>query len=355
MRPRALARRLAGLAAAAGLLSLLQAFTGVNTVQAAGCLPGWNVPLVVQIGEDPPVRALLEGGSGTPLSLFNAEDGRLLWSAGAAEHVAQVFAGMDAPIFGSLAAIDLDADGRHDRIYAGDTAGRVWRLDLHHGAPASHWATGGMLGDFSNAEGRGFFAPPDLSVSSVPGVNPWLNVALGTAAPGNPRADNRFYVLREPLLVDSAQSATEPWAPVTEADLHEAPATLQGIDAAKSTDPSGPGWYVRLGAGHVVAPALTVDHRATVVIAEAIPGNGPCEVFVRIAHLDLRNAQLVAVGLEGTAFTPLPRAVPVTATLQHAGAASDGTAPCHLDNQRIPGCDVDTRPRRTWWRRMDAE
>jgi Tfp pilus tip-associated adhesin PilY1 len=323
---------------------------------AADCLPDVSVQVMVRIGDAPPVAAALEGGIETPLSLFEVGSRRLLWSAAAHATAIQEFPGMTAAFTGSIAAIDLDGDGLHDRIYAGDMAARVWRLDLHHRAAATQWATGGVFADFSNPEGRVFLAAPDISLAAPPGSASWLNLAFGTAAPMNPAANNRLYVLHDPGL-DHAWSgeALASWVPVREEDLSRVtavPATTDEVPAP--TVPAHPGWYVELGSGHVVAPSLTVHNRVVLAIAEVVPRDGePCEVFTRIAAVDLATRQVITMGpAQGrqTIATPIP--ANATFTL---GQAAEGIAPCTLAGQRINACDVDTRPRRTWWRREDAQ
>lgn len=317
----------------------------------AGCLPAVSVPITVRIGDTAPQSALLEGGIETPLSLYAADSRRLLWSAGAQDSAAQVFADMDAAFFGSIAAVDLDSDGLHDRIYAGDIAGRLWRLDLHHGAAATSWASGGVFADFSNAEGRGFIAAPDVSLSTPPGVPPWLNIAIGTAAPGNAAANNRFYALRDHAVYDSwTDQDYEDWKPWREEDLLRVHTTSQA-----ALDASGPGWFVELGRGHVVTPTLTVNSRAVLAIAAVLPRDGPCEVFTRIASFDLAYQRIV-VPPDGSDWRPpLPAPVPAGEDFQLTAVAGKNIAQCSLGGQHVAGCDVDTRPRRTWWRREDAE
>ena len=83
---------------------------------AADCLPDVSVQLMVRIGDAPPVAAALEGGIETPLSLFEVGSRRLLWSAAAHATAIQEFPGMTAAFTGSIAAIDLDGDGLHDRV-----------------------------------------------------------------------------------------------------------------------------------------------------------------------------------------------------------------------------------------------
>lgn len=342
------------------LLRAVMLFAMCGVVIAASptpdCLPKGSMPITVRIGEGPSVPALLEGGIETPLSVLDATSGRLLWSAAAHPAAIQTFPAMDAAFTGSLAAIDLDADGLHDRVYAGDMAGRIWRFDLQHGAPAGQWAAGGVFADFSNTEGRGFLAPADVSLSAPPGNAPWLNIAVGTAAPGNPAASNRFYALRDHAVHESwtAQQYDE-WQPLREDDLQQVPATAQATaDAAATVDAASHGWYVELGTGHVLAPTLTVGHRVVLVIAAVVPREGaPCEIFARIASLDLQAAQVIP-GDDGAWQRPLPGTIPAIANLALA-VTDQGIAECTLHGQRVPACDVDTRPRKSWWRRTDAE
>lgn len=323
----------------------------------ASCLPQVSVPLTVRIGDADPAPALLEGGFETPLALFETPSRRLLWSAGSTTSAIQVFADLEAGFTGSLAAVDLDADGLHDRIYAGDMAARLWRFDLHHGQDAAQWATGGVFADFSNVEGRGFLAAPDISLSSPAGAPSWLNIAVGTGAPGNPAASNRFYVLRDHAVHESWTSADyESWQPWREADLALVNATTQYTTTAGQTlDPLSPGWFIELGGGHVIAPTITVNDRAVLAIAAAIPRrSGSCEIFARIATFDLPGARVLPSTEPGSWSTRVAGAIPASSTFV-LGQARDGIAACTLGGHHIAGCDVDTRPRKTWWRRTDAE
>jgi hypothetical protein len=334
---------------------------GVGVTPAAdsmrGCLPAASVPIMVRIGAEPAVAALLEGGIETPLSVVEAGSRRLLWSAAAHPAVVRVFPDMDTAFAGSLAALDLDADGLHDRLYAGDLAGRLWRFDLQHGVPTAQWARGGVFADFRNTEGRGFLAAPDVSLSAPTGGSAWLNISIGTAAPGNDAANNRFYALRDHAVYESwTDEQYEDWPPLREADLLQVSATVQaGTEAAASTDPTFAGWYVELGAGHVVTPTITIEHRAVLSIAAVAPrGNGPCEVLTRIASFDLLRQQVVPVPVGHPWQTPL--VVPIhVAGVFSLEPVRDTIAACMLGGQHVAACDVDTRPRKTWWRLSDAE
>jgi hypothetical protein len=49
---------------------------------------------------------------------------------------------------------------------------------------------------------------------------------------------------------------------------------------------------------------------------------------------------------------PAPALVTAGFTLERI---SDSLTTCSVGGQPIAACDVDTRPRKTWWRRNDAE
>jgi hypothetical protein len=53
----------------------------------------------------------------------------------------------------------------------------------------------------------------------------------------------------------------------------------------------------------------------------------------------------------------LPRPMPASSGVEVAATpvAADGRLPCTVDNEPLSGCFLDTRPRRSWWRREDAD
>lgn len=325
----------------------------------ASCLPRVSVPMTVRIGSGPAVAAHLEGGLEAPLALHEAGSGHRLWWAGAHPAATQEFPAMTAGFSGSLAAIDLDGDGLQDRVYAGDMAGRIWRFDLHHGADAAAWASGGVFADFSNDEGRAFLAAPDIALSPTGTPPPRLTIAVGTAAPGNAAASNRFYVLHDVAAGTWTDEDFGEWQPLREEDLTRVEATVDAITTNAGDTAAAPGWYVELGQGHVITPSLTVHGRAVLAIAAAVPQlPGPCEVFVHVASLDLAQRQLVAMQDAATGTRAwrmsLQELVPAAAVFGFQGNEA-GILRCQLGGQHVAACDVDTRPRRTWWRREDGQ
>jgi hypothetical protein len=337
------------------LLALLIAVPAARAAEAfTSCLPQVRVPLVVNIGQAARTPALLEGGIQTPLLLRDATSGRLLWSAAASDAI-QRFAAMDAGFAASITALDLDGDGRHDRLYAGDLAGRLWRFDVQHGEPAESWLAGGVWADFSNLEGRGFIAAPDLSLSAPQSATPWLNIAIGTAAPGNPAARNRLYVLRDHAHAAVwSQAEYDRWDPLRESGLVRVDATPQAAEEAATLLPEAvPGWYFELGSGHVLVPSLTMNHRTTLVIAEGMPRGGSCEILPRIISLDLLT-QRVTPGLADAFQDGVRSTIAADAQLDLSQGERMSQLVCTLAGRQVAGCTLDTTAQRTWWRREDA-
>ncbi|HTQ36148.1 MAG TPA: hypothetical protein VMH77_03860 [Steroidobacteraceae bacterium] len=330
---------------------LMLAGAAATAAESIACLPDTPVPLLVRIGTAPTRPALLIGGSTPALRVVDAATGALLWSADGADGAMQRFPAMTAPFAGSLIALDTDNDGVQDRLYAGDMAGRLWRFDLHDGAPATSWASGAVFADFSNDAGRGFLAPADVSLMAPGGAAPWFNVAIGTAAPGRSGANNRFYVLRDsaPFVAwDDAQYRA--WQPVREADLLRITAGTPA-DVAISA-----GWFVELGSGDVLSASLTVAGRVVFAVAESgiTPG---CRSAFTVAALDLGSPRLT-VDATGNWRQPLSPELAASAsfTLTMPPAGTEATsARCAFGDTPVAACDVDLRPHRTWWRREDAE
>jgi hypothetical protein len=334
------------------VLALLLAWcTGIaGAAELTSCLPLLPVALTVRIGDTAPVQALLSGGSAPALQVVDAHSGALLWSADAGSPAVQRFADMSAPFANSLIALDTDRDGLADRLYAGDLAGRLWRFDLHNGATADAWASGGVFADFSNAAGRGFLAPPDVVLMNPPGALPWFSIALGTAAPGHAGADNRLYVLRDAAPFDAwSDSQYRDWRPLQESDLARSTNTNQPADDALPA-----GWFIALGSGDVLTAAVTVAGRTTFAIADSLAG---CRSAFSIATLDLTQRRPLP-DANGDWRTTLAGDLTIDTAFALAVDSTDTqttSARCLFGESHVAACDVDMRPRRTWWRREDAE
>lgn len=319
----------------------------------ADCLSGTPLAMQVRIGAAPPQQALLVGGTSPALRIIDARTSDTLWSADAGTAAAQRFPAMTAAFSGSFTALDTDRDGLHDRLYAGDLAGRLWRFDLHNGAPAAAFASGGVFASFGNSVGRGFRAPPDVSLATAPGASPWFNIAIGTASPGRGDANNRFYVLRDHAPFQPWSNAQyADWQPPGEADLLRVTTTMApppaGIDA---------GWFIELGSGDVLTASLTVAGRTVFAITDAATALDGCRAAVSIATADLVQVQLLATAA-GDWRTALAgtHAIDTGFTFSTDAAGGDATtALCRFGDSHVSGCDVSLHARRSWWRREDAE
>jgi hypothetical protein len=210
---------------------------------AATCSVESRLELVLHSGP-----AFLVGSQLPELRIVDAY-GTLLWSAAATGTHTQRFAGMTAGFTASFAAIDIDGDGTHDRIYAGDLQGRLWRFDLDSNAPVSRWMTGGIFADLGNAaSGRGFLAAPDVVLMSPHGAQAWLGIAIGTAntapatRPGFAFGMHRFYVLRDESPFERwTQRQYDRWIPLVDGNL-----VLVEGDFPDARHAVGSGYYMNL-------------------------------------------------------------------------------------------------------------
>ncbi|MEO6080409.1 MAG: hypothetical protein ABIQ86_11595 [Steroidobacteraceae bacterium] len=325
---------------------------------ATGCRAAAPITLRVRFAGESARAVLLESTTPGGLRLVDPATKNELWSAGPGAGKTQRISGMDASFGASLAAVHLDADGVHDRVYAGDQAGRLWRLELRAGAPPSAWMRASVLADLG-APGRGFVAAPDITRIETPAAGSWLNIAIGTANTGAQQAEHRFYVLRDALVVAG------PAAPLTEADLEPLMPPL-GV-----TGGGAPGYYLRLGSAQVLAQALTLDGHIHFTVAETgrsllagcAPGTLPTTaVPLSVTVLRARDGEVALSHNTDRSDQRILRrvlagAMPANAGVELATAQrqADGRVPCRVDVETLPECSLDTQPRRTWWRREDAD
>jgi hypothetical protein len=347
------------------VLRLLALWAACLTVSAATenrCRAMAELTIRVRFAGEAPRVVVVESTLPSGFRLLDATSGQELWSMGPGAARTQQFASMDTDFGTSFTALHLDADGVHDRIYAGDRAGRLWRFDLNAGARPSAWIEAAVFADLrAPGGGRGFVARPDIALIETATSTKWLSIAIGTANTGTPRADHRFYVLRdstiERLATPLVESDLEPLSPPASADRN-----------------SGHGYYLQLGRAQVLAQALTLNGRIHFTAVEdprnlvaACPaGTLPdTAVALSVTVLRAKDGAVEAAdpnsierasdtrGLRRLLATPLPASagVELAATPEHAS----GLVPCLIATQALPGCFLDTRPQRSWWRREDAD
>lgn len=96
---------------------------------------------------------------GRAIYMVDAETGTLKWSM-ASEDATTTFSG-DHSIPSSIATLDSDGDGLVDRLYAGDTGGNVWRVDMpsYTSADFSVFQLASLGGDTASNDRRFFNEP----------------------------------------------------------------------------------------------------------------------------------------------------------------------------------------------------
>lgn len=209
---------------------------------------------------DPPAGA---DSMGRAIYVVDAVNGTLLWSAtggGTATTCASnpcKLAGMTSSIPADITLVDRDFDGLIDRLYAADTGGNLWRVDLQpDGTGAiSTWkayqfaALGG-----SGTSKRKFFFPPDVVLSKnydvVVSVTGDREHPLKSSTGAN-GVFNRFYMIKDTQVGSDGSSS---WTAVhddTAANADTAPPTSALFNATSvAYDGSANGFYITLaGAG----------------------------------------------------------------------------------------------------------
>jgi hypothetical protein len=325
------------------------------------CLPAQPLDVVLQIGESGlPQRLQLVGGASPPLRLQQPDSGAVFWSAAASGPATQVFPSLWAGFSGSLAVVDLDGDGLHDRLYAGDLAGRLWRFDIHNGLPAESLLTGGIFAALGGVPAlRAFVIPPDLSLSGNPEGTSTLNIAIGTVSLMPGAASNRFFVLRD-VAPHSAWSQREYdlWRPIQESDL-----TWVNDPQASSAEPAHlgeAGFYVTLAGTSMVLRSITVSGRAVIAMALQPASGVNCSVSVTVGSVSIEDGR-AAVDFDGDGAVRshetlrLPQLLPASSDFSLSASPEGSEAICRLGDTPLAACSLSTRLVPTWWRREDAD
>ena len=154
---------------------------------------------------------------GSGIYVVDPDDGRLIFSVSSAS-ANIIVPDMLYAISSELTVFDSDGDGFEDRIYVGDTAGNVWRVDIGSDIDIANGATSpqggtvvGRLAQLSDLSGSGvanerrIFYPPSISqvrdteFSTAPGGE-YDYVVVGTGNRANPlnlNTSDRLYALRD--------------------------------------------------------------------------------------------------------------------------------------------------------------
>jgi len=162
-----------------------------------------------------------EDSHGRAIYIVDAVTGDLVWKY---SHSENPFMANSIP--SDIARLDTTGDGYIDRLYVGDTGGRMWRFDIGSPSPGS-W-TGKLL--YGAGERKKIFYPPDVCLENGGGYYEMLFFGTGDRAdPKDVTVCNRIYGIKDkngPTL--------------TEGNLQDVTDTLlNGSDTEN-------GWYIRL-------------------------------------------------------------------------------------------------------------
>ncbi|HKQ81512.1 MAG TPA: PilC/PilY family type IV pilus protein, partial [Steroidobacteraceae bacterium] len=201
--------------------------------------------------------------SGNGVFMVDAVKGTVLWSV--TKTSSGAFANMTHAIPSSITVIDTNNDGWSDRMYVGDMAGQVWRMDITNGNASGSLVAGGVIATLGGkisatvANNRTFYSPPDVAkLVNRTGSN-FYNIAIGSGDRALPKTNSttqdRFYSIRDYYLGPMTQSQYDGLTAVRDSDL----ATVDGSTPQVFTD-SSLGWKLVLNTGEkVLAQSVTVD------------------------------------------------------------------------------------------------
>ena len=178
-----------------------------------------------------------------------------------------------------IVKVDLNYDGKIDRLYVGDLGGQMWRLNVSDPDP-DNWSASVL---FTAASGTKIFYPPDVTLE-------WNSIArrgyemlfIGTGDREHPKETtivNRLYAIKDK---SGATTLTESnLYDVTSDELQETGTTearkaqiLAALDIAD-------GWYIQLDAGEKSLSSPVVFNQAVNFTTYTPPpgsGGDPCYV-----------------------------------------------------------------------------
>jgi type IV pilus assembly protein PilY1 len=152
-----------------------------------------------------------------------------------------------------VALIDTDADGYIDRLYAVDTGGKVWRMDVNAADPDA-W----RLYEFALVTSpRKFLYKPDVVVTKQ-----FAAVLVGSGDREKPLKEtgvDRFYMFKDKITGMDATGMVSIAGDVTTSGNMADSKTLSAAElAATLASPSNNGWFYTMAAGEkIVNAALT--------------------------------------------------------------------------------------------------
>ncbi|QHE76991.1 hypothetical protein F9Z44_13520 [Hydrogenophaga sp. PBL-H3] len=300
------------------------------------------------LGEDaePPKANTMGRG----IYVVNALTGARIWSAqkscGTLSNCKEV-SNMNWSFPADLSFVDRNNDGRVDRLYAADTGGNVWRVDIND-ADTTKWevtklaALGCDAGVCaSGTTPRKFFFPPSvISVGATGAAGSFDAVLLGSGDREHPLqavsdtssslfVRNRFYMLADTAtgMSVATKAAAAPALPMTEAALD----SLATASSRYTRDTSDGGFYFTFSTGEKVVNAPTTV-RGTTYFGTNRPtaaSSSSCSSNLGLARgyaLDPFTGALSSLVYDGGGLPPSPTSGLVTITIPPTEPGKDPTS-----------------------------
>jgi type IV pilus assembly protein PilY1 len=334
----------------------------------------------------------VSGGTGTTVArtkgrglfIVDAYSGDLLWRAGPDPSANAFVPEMSFSVAADAVVLNRDRDlsrpslgtenvpgGYGDRIYAADTGGNLWRVDVDSATP-SDWVVTKLaaIADLASPAGRRkFLNAPDV-VYGRDANGPYDAVLIGSGDREHPfdaTVENRFYMFKDRRVgLDASGQAT-----ITEMDLYDATSNcLQTctdpiLSSAQASLLAASGWMMRLGAGEKVVGGATTISGAVFFNTNQPSTNTPCASNLGIAreyivsYKDATAMPYLAVGSAYTIATRssvhagggfLPTPVPVTVRISGRNYQGVISGPSVREGNPLP---LGTRLRTYWFRKME--
>jgi Tfp pilus tip-associated adhesin PilY1 len=243
---------------------------------------------------------------GRGVFILNAITGALVKQFGSAD-------GMTCSFPADVVALDRDADGHLDRIYAGDTCGNLWRMDIS-GAQAGWNAY--KIAAIGGSTKTGTDARKFLNAPSVVFGTSFDAILIGTGDREHPfdmNIQNYFYMFKDTNtgLTGSATGITaecsETSANLYDASLNKIQAGTTTQTAAQAALDAAKGWCIKLDEGEKV-----VGNAATLLGTTFFGTNLPSELSdedIQQCKSNLGEARLYSISYKDAsiplAYNPL--------------------------------------------------
>ncbi|MBD3668764.1 MAG: hypothetical protein HUJ16_12420 [Kangiella sp.] len=186
---------------------------------------------------------------GNNIYIIDIKDGSVLWDAKTDAELA-----MTDSVVGDLTPFGFNSEGLIDHIYAADTGGRIYRVDIDNDSAVENtnqiFAKGHVIADLNVdttvSDNRRFYYGPTAATIERPGGQSFVAIAIGSgyrAHPLDETVDDFFYMIKDRTVFDSSTPTM-----LTHGNLKditsfvskaEAEASLVDFDAI-------PGWKLQL-------------------------------------------------------------------------------------------------------------